>query len=67
MWGHRKVFHGFLRVMGFYLWVLLKGFLDGLYCFSDFSDSCQFYTETVILLKTLLFVIVAFLIGLQTV
>ena len=30
---------------------LIKGFPDSLCCFSDSSDSCQFYTETVILLR----------------
>ena len=32
MWGHRKVIHGFLRVMGVLLRGLIKGFSDSLYC-----------------------------------
>ena len=48
MWGYRKVcFEGY----GGLFRGLIKGFSSGLYCFNDFSDSCQFYTETVILLR----------------
>ena len=56
MWGHRKGFEGY----GVLLRGLIKGFSDGLCCFNDFSDSCQFYTETVILLKHCFLFIVAF-------
>ena len=45
--GVSWVFEGY----GVLLRVLIKGFSDGLCCFSDSSDSCQFYTETVILLR----------------
>ena len=51
--GHRKGFEGY----GVLLRGLIKGFSDSLCCFNDFSDSCQFYTETVILLKHCFFVI----------
>ena len=45
--GVSWVFEGY----GVLLRGLIKGFSGGLYCFSDSSDSCQFYTETVILLR----------------
>ena len=45
--GDSWVFEGY----GSLLRGLIKGFSGGLYCFSDSSDSCQFYTETVILLR----------------
>ena len=48
--GNSWVFEGY----GSLLRGLIKGFttgLPGLYCFSDSSDSCQFYTETVVLLR----------------
>ena len=37
MWGHHKGFEGY----GVLLRGLIKGFSDGLYCFNDFSDSCN--------------------------
>ena len=39
---------------------LIKGFSGSLYCFSDSNDSCQFYTETVILLRHCFCCFVAF-------
>ena len=54
--GVSWVFEGY----GVLLRGLIKGFSDGLYCFSDSSDSCQFYTETVILLRHCFCCIVAF-------
>ena len=45
--GVSWVFEGY----GVLLRGLIKGFSDSLCCFSDSSDSCQFYTETVILLR----------------
>ena len=47
MWDYCKGFEGY----GVLLRGFIKGFSDSLYCFNDSSDSCQFYTETVILLK----------------
>ena len=45
--GDSWVFEGY----GSLLRGLIKGFSGSLYCFSDSSDSCQFYIETVILLR----------------
>ena len=61
--GVSWVFEGY----GVLLRGFIKGFSDGLYCFSDSSDSCQFYTETVILLRHCFLLYCSFLTGFQTV